>query len=265
MKAPAVAASSLLLHLRIDGEAAIWSRRLGGALSAAVTRRPDSRVYLFCGGPWAEAALSSSSISMLSQMFDCVPPNAPLLDLVPLLPTAGWDAASVGALDDVAEVLVAANSSGDESEVLQQVASARKACGLSELEPSAPTPLGPPIPAVDRPDAGNPPGALVHRCVAAGGTFDRMHAGHRLLLAVTALACSQTAYIGVTGDLLLAKKKARRRTACWSHQASALRPGGSVALATARGERGWRAKPPGEPYLDRARVQAAHADPQQRA
>jgi hypothetical protein len=35
--------------------------------------------------------------------------------------------------------------------------------------------------------------------VAVGGTFDRLHAGHRLLLAATALVASQGVFIGITG------------------------------------------------------------------
>lgn len=35
--------------------------------------------------------------------------------------------------------------------------------------------------------------------VAVGGTFDRLHVGHRLLLAATALVTTQHVYIGVTG------------------------------------------------------------------
>jgi len=57
-----------------------------------------------------------------------------------------------------------------------------------------------------RPDAGNPDGYLEYARLAVGGTFDRLHAGHRLLLAVSALASTHTVYLGVTGDELLAKK-----------------------------------------------------------
>lgn len=38
--------------------------------------------------------------------------------------------------------------------------------------------------------------------VAVGGTFDRLHAGHRLLLAATALVATHNVYIGVTGVLI---------------------------------------------------------------
>ena len=46
-----------------------------------------------------------------------------------------------------------------------------------------------------------------------GGTFDRMHAGHRLLLAtasaVTRSRDAPTVYVGVTGDVLLRNKRHR--------------------------------------------------------
>lgn len=55
------------------------------------------------------------------------------------------------------------------------------------------------------------------KCVAVGGTFDHLHAGHKLLLTVTALllnvpdprhVCSDRSItIGITGDKLLQKKK----------------------------------------------------------
>jgi hypothetical protein len=41
---------------------------------------------------------------------------------------------------------------------------------------------------------------LLFDFVAVGGTFDRLHAGHRLLLAATALVCKQQVYAGITGE-----------------------------------------------------------------
>lgn len=40
---------------------------------------------------------------------------------------------------------------------------------------------------------------LLHSNVAVGGTFDRLHAGHRLLLAATALVATHNVYVGITG------------------------------------------------------------------
>ena len=42
-------------------------------------------------------------------------------------------------------------------------------------------------------------GALAWERVAVGGTFDRLHAGHRLLLAASALVCTGSLFVGVTG------------------------------------------------------------------
>ena len=46
-----------------------------------------------------------------------------------------------------------------------------------------------------------------HKCVAVGGTFDRLHAGHRLLLSAAALVAEECVYVGVSGDDLLTEKK----------------------------------------------------------
>ncbi|GJQ12752.1 hypothetical protein GpartN1_g4543.t1 [Galdieria partita] len=46
-----------------------------------------------------------------------------------------------------------------------------------------------------------------YEVVAVGGTFDRLHAGHRLLLSVAAWNCRRHLRIGVTGPSLLANKQ----------------------------------------------------------
>ena len=45
------------------------------------------------------------------------------------------------------------------------------------------------------------PQCLQFEAVALGGTFDRLHAGHRLLLAVAAALATRTVHIGMTGVL----------------------------------------------------------------
>lgn len=46
-------------------------------------------------------------------------------------------------------------------------------------------------------------GLLRFKKVAVGGTFDRLHAGHRLLLAATALVSTGSIFVGVTGARLV--------------------------------------------------------------
>ena len=51
--------------------------------------------------------------------------------------------------------------------------------------------------------------------VALGGTFDRLHNGHRKLLTLAACACTETLVIGITGDAMLAKKKGKDQIASY--------------------------------------------------
>jgi pantetheine-phosphate adenylyltransferase len=50
---------------------------------------------------------------------------------------------------------------------------------------------------------------LVFQRVAVGGTFDHLHAGHKILLTMTALLAKQSMVVGVTDDCMLVKKKHR--------------------------------------------------------
>ncbi|KAI8643734.1 hypothetical protein BD408DRAFT_414458 [Parasitella parasitica] len=50
---------------------------------------------------------------------------------------------------------------------------------------------------------------LVFQRVAVGGTFDQLHAGHKILLTMTALLAKQSMVVGVTDDCMLSKKKHR--------------------------------------------------------
>ncbi|EIE22114.1 Nucleotidylyl transferase [Coccomyxa subellipsoidea C-169] len=80
-----------------------------------------------------------------------------------------------------------------------------------------------------------PHSSLAFESVAVGGTFDRLHVGHRLLLAAAALVCTQHVYVGVTGDKLLEKKKHHellepyeQRTAAAVSYLKSVRPGLTV-------------------------------------
>lgn len=67
-----------------------------------------------------------------------------------------------------------------------------------------------------------------HLSVAVGGTFDHMHAGHKLLLTMTALLCRITSTspsdnnacltVGITGDALLKNKKFREYMEDWEQR-----------------------------------------------
>lgn len=68
----------------------------------------------------------------------------------------------------------------------------------------------------------------MHRSVAVGGTFDHLHAGHKLLLTMTALVLEPTmeSYtsrerhltVGITGDDLLKTKKYRHELETWEQR-----------------------------------------------
>ena len=57
--------------------------------------------------------------------------------------------------------------------------------------------------------------------VAVGGTFDRLHAGHRLLLTAATWAARQKLRIGITGDILLRNKKHKELIASFDDRSKA--------------------------------------------
>ncbi|PXF49345.1 Phosphopantetheine adenylyltransferase [Gracilariopsis chorda] len=62
--------------------------------------------------------------------------------------------------------------------------------------------------------------------VAVGGTFDRLHAGHRLLLTAAAWAAKSTLRVGITADVLLQKKQYKNLIASFEDRSA-----GAVAYA----------------------------------
>jgi phosphopantetheine adenylyltransferase len=53
--------------------------------------------------------------------------------------------------------------------------------------------------------------ALNYSTVAVGGTFDRVHAGHRLLLGATAMVTNESVFVGITSDKLLQNKSHKEK------------------------------------------------------
>ena len=54
-----------------------------------------------------------------------------------------------------------------------------------------------------------------YNTVAVGGTFDRFHAGHRLLLAVTAMVAKTAVFVGISSDKLLQNKNLKDKLECY--------------------------------------------------
>ena len=70
-----------------------------------------------------------------------------------------------------------------------------------------------------------------HSSVAVGGTFDHLHAGHKLLLTMTALllkldeksaSSGRSLTVGITGDVLLQKKQYIDQLQDWDHRQAAV-------------------------------------------
>ena len=130
----------------------------------------------------------------LESACDAIARVAPVLEFTPLLMELGWDEKSARARADALarpsnEVVV------DDATKKNSGAAFRD----SFLHERCPTNVG-------------SRGGFAK--VSVGGTFDRLHAGHRLLLAAAALvtdARSGTLYVGVTGEALLANKSDKNK------------------------------------------------------
>lgn len=125
---------------------------------------------------------------------------------MPLLPFAGWDDAALAALPGISSG--GGGGGGVVSDGPREVSAAAAASnGQASAAAESITVAAPPPSAGAGPLPPDEPLSFEH--VAVGGTFDRLHAGHRLLLAATALAAARRVYVGVTADELLAKKAHR--------------------------------------------------------
>jgi pantetheine-phosphate adenylyltransferase len=143
----------------------------------------------------------------LESACDAIARVAPVLEFTPLLMELGWDEKSARARADALarpsnEVVV---DDADDATKKKSGAAFRDSgdSGDSflrdERRPTDPTNVG-------------SRGGFAK--VSVGGTFDRLHAGHRLLLAAAALvtdARSGTLYVGVTGEALLANKSDKNK------------------------------------------------------
>jgi glycerol-3-phosphate cytidylyltransferase-like family protein len=187
-------------------------------------------------GDWGDDELT---LRFLTLGFDAVAATAPRLDARFLLPCAGWDEAAVAALRDVDTELVSHGYPGlSEASADSNAGAAPRNASADSNAGAAPrralhhdanvvaveAPARAPASAVQALQAALrhalrlpllQPGRLVlgrrppYAAVVVAGTFDRLHAGHRLLLSSAALVCAPggTLFVGVTGDKLTARKR----------------------------------------------------------
>ncbi|KAK9800243.1 hypothetical protein WJX73_004964 [Symbiochloris irregularis] len=210
---------------------------VGDDITACLLQRAvheaTTRLYLLFED--SDSSLSKQLLCRIGKALSVVAAERPCLDVVPLLHWAGWSNEKVAALPDLTTLLqheTPPPTSARLCEALQQARPANMSkLNIAQLHCT--------------PQYGQQAGDLFERSlapaqaadynfehVAVGGTFDRLHAGHRMLLAATALACTLHVYIGLTSDQLLQKKQHRellqsyddRRSAAISYM-QAVRPG----------------------------------------
>ncbi|QDZ23256.1 cytidylyltransferase-like protein [Chloropicon primus] len=129
-------------------------------------------------------------VRILTALYEAAAFAAPRWEVVPLFQFCGWTRRSiaerfnVSRYQEVEDVRVGEADGGRESSLLSSCV----------VEPEVET-------------CSTSYGSMDEVCV--GGTFDRLHAGHRLLLASTVAVCSKTIFVGITSDALLLKKRNR--------------------------------------------------------
>jgi len=203
-----------LLWVRPGVAGADW-HGAAAAAAGATTRR----LYAFFevqGEP--ETAATLATVGLLAELYEAVAAEAPLLDVVPLVPSMGWTLGKVAAISELRSMVVAAPHGACQEGLLEELNRLRAAAGFGAVaqhsladiadgvEPrgsSAASDVG--LQGGD--EAG---GQLSFAHVAVGGTFDHLHAGHRLLLATAAAVASEKVWLGIASDALLAKKEKRR-------------------------------------------------------
>mmetsp|Transcript_4597 Transcript_4597/g.29153 ORF Transcript_4597/g.29153 Transcript_4597/m.29153 type:complete len:313 (-) Transcript_4597:1517-2455(-) len=162
-----------------------------------------------CGG-WHGSNADSRTVAWIAACFATIANQQPRAELVPLLSEAGWCVEKISGRNDLVEVC---EFEGDEEHVRETSSKLKKI----RQQRGQPALRIVPMPSVSKGEAD--PGTRIldydvsnaEGCsfdyVAVGGTFDRMHAGHRVLLAVAAVCCTTELYVGITSDGLLANKE----------------------------------------------------------
>ena len=162
----------------------------------------QEKLYVLLEGNWG--ALSRAEAQhRLHYIYDELGSAAPALDVCVILP--GPKAWIAGHATEVQAILACEQ----EKPALDQLLEARKNDGLHDLPiccikgpcPATLTGLG-----WNEGNCANLPSGSFEN-VVLGGTFDRIHAGHKLLLAMSALCAQKRLLIGVSRGALLDKKE----------------------------------------------------------
>lgn len=207
--------SACLLALDLDAGDVHLASRVSRA-SAWCASRGVHRLLVYLVGERARRPATASAFAALETLYHAVAREAPTLDAVPALEGLGWNPDAVArALPADARVL------DPDAPLARDVQAARARANLPPLEPDT-TDADADVPVEPSPEPQSPEPSPFAR-LSVGGTFDRMHAGHRLLLAVSS-ACAPpggVVFVGVTGDALLVNKRHRHLVQAYDDRADA--------------------------------------------
>jgi len=198
-------------------------------LTAAAQDSDSLRVYLASSTPGEQPEVSQPAtpqlIRTLGVLYDALAAVNPRMVVVPLTSCAGWSPDQVSNPSTITSRTVKASVADSDQALTYPLsplltAHANGPIPASHAHTSSTAgvePGGEPIqlPHVlwttshPEPSSDDPAKAPVlgFSRVAMGGTFDRLHCGHELLLATTALVATHKVYVGITADQLLVHKK----------------------------------------------------------
>ena len=165
-------------------------------------KHAEERLYILLEGDWGSMTRPEAQ-KRLHFVYDTLTCAAPGLDARVMLPGPNaWLAPHATEID----AILAAD---DEAPALETLFKCRKDEGLPALSVcsiKAACPAGLRALGWDADTCANLP-AGSHDNVVLGGTFDRIHAGHKLLLAMSALCARKRLLVGVSRGPLLDKKE----------------------------------------------------------
>ncbi|GAX78898.1 hypothetical protein CEUSTIGMA_g6337.t1 [Chlamydomonas eustigma] len=213
---------------------------------------PNAQIFIVLTGAYTQGYANQELISKLGQIFDCLSNSHPQAVAVPLLPWRGWDIEKLVSWPNVSEFLslTSANKSASNQPVTWPAdLEERRLLLQKELSNTSwVSGLGTKIDAESTPGIWEEDGPfkgahgevyLRYKDVAMGGTFDRLHSGHMLLLAVACLVTEHSLFVGITADILLQKKAYRGLLQQYNDRQSAalrylqmVRPGMEVVFST---------------------------------